>query len=452
MTKPSLTPSSFRGRAIYVVQQILLHILLPFSLIYTYVRLFSAPDGPNHSLEPLGLGIDNQTPCIWLHSNTADGHYAVEPLLRELVHHGETVLLTYGSAEEMARGQQMLTVSGPRHALAPQNLFWAAAFFLFRAKPKVFIQCDDSFNAALLRESAGSALPCLRLNAHLLPRDLQGRALLRDWALAHDQLFTHIFVPNEQERQRFLRVGMPAERLSTLSLSDRPNYVDPRHQTLGKELRQGWPAEAKVLLFAETEAPEEDALLDIFLGLRALPGLEDLRLIWAPRSQKRFEPLAEDLGNRGLSLTRRSYWLDLESAALPSKVDVLLADSLAEMNIWYPMADLTFVGGSLVNHGGHEVLQPMIVGSPVIMGPSIHRMERLIQAAVQAGALQTSRNTSALYDAMALLLQDDVALKAMGKAAHAFADDRRNPARRIHAMLQEITAKPEQPPAQKDAA
>ncbi len=133
---------------------------------------------------------------------------------------------------------------------------------------------------------------------------------------------------------------------------------------------------------------------------------------------------------QGLRVTRRSTLGDLATAQLPADTDVLLGDSTGEMTIWYPMADLVFVGASLNDDGGHNIMEPLSLGRPVVMGPSIYGIAFDAEPAAAAGAFASLPDAAALESRIAALLADRAALARMAEAAAAFAATRRGAAAR----------------------
>lgn len=178
-------------------------------------------------------------------------------------------------------------------------------------------------------------------------------------------------------------------------------------------------------MIASSVAEEEPALLDMVATLVALP--RPPRVIWAPRSPQRFDAVAGALSARGLSPARRSG-LTLSDA--PTDTPVLLGDSLGEMATWYSAADLVFVGASLVDHGGHNIVEPLAQGRPVIMGPSTWGIAFPAEQARAAGALVTAPDAQALAATAEHLLTTPAALARLARAANGFSESHLGAARR----------------------
>lgn len=170
------------------------------------------------------------------------------------------------------------------------------------------------------------------------------------------------------------------------------------------------PGRALCWLAASTHEGEEEPVLDAHLRARAAhPGL---RLILAPRHPDRAPAIAAMIAARGLNFVRRSQGGDAE---------VLLADTLGEMPLWYDRAGVCFTGGSLVARGGHTPWEPAAHRCAILHGPDIANFTEDYAALAQAGAAhQVSADSrgEALGEALAALIATPQA-ETMGQAARA---------------------------------
>jgi 3-deoxy-D-manno-octulosonic-acid transferase len=108
------------------------------------------------------------------------------------------------------------------------------------------------------------------------------------------------------------------------------------------------------------------------------------------------------------------------------------------MNAFYPVADLVFVGASLVDHGGHNIIEPLVLGRPVVMGPSTYGIDFAAEPAGQAGAFESLQDAVALEERIVELLADPVALAKMSAASVAFATDKTGAAEKTFLVLHSL--------------
>jgi 3-deoxy-D-manno-octulosonic-acid transferase len=207
----------------------------------------------------------------------------------------------------------------------------------------------------------------------------------------------------------------------------------------------GWPAFAAafagrigarpVWIAASTHAEEEAAVLAIHRRLRGL--WPDLLLLWAPRHPERFKAVAQQAVDAGWRVATRklTQWPDRDDA-------VFVIDTLGELMPFYGCAQVAFVGGSLQDIGGHNLLEPAAVGTAVVSGPHLHNFADIAAQLRDAGALLVGADAEEVGTHVATLLGDADARAAMVAAAHALVDQGRGALRRT---LDQIAA--DLPPA-----
>jgi 3-deoxy-D-manno-octulosonic-acid transferase len=215
---------------------------------------------------------------------------------------------------------------------------------------------------------------------------------------------------SEDEATRFVALGVPEGRVRvTGSLK----FEVPTPTPTGGELRARYRLDtARPVVAAGSTGEGEDALvLDAFdEARRAHPGLV---LILAPRHPDRFDAAAAESERRGLTVARVSRE---ESAA---RADVLLVDTIGQLAALYGMAQVAFVGGTLVAVGGHNLLEPVAAGAPVVFGPHTGHVAEIAQALLGAGAGERVRDARALAAAWIRLLGDALSRARMAESGRA---------------------------------
>lgn len=430
-----MTPDGVPARLIHLAVQIAVHLLLPLLLLGLAWRARREPGHLRHLSHRFGLGPAGPGGAVWVYAASLGETRAVSPLVRALLAEGHSVLLTHLSPAGLAEGRRLFPdTPGLVHRYVPADLAWAVRLFIARARPRALLVAEIELWPAMLRECARAGIPRVMVNGNLLPESLRPRpglrGLLQAWVLGHYRLFTHVFTRTAAYRDRYIAQGVPPDRITVAGELKYDQWIDPAQVAAGQRLRGQWPAEAPVLMIASSVRAEETALLALISSLRARPGLGDCRIVWAPRSPQRFDAVAQALAAQALRVTRRSTMGDPATAQLPPDTDVLLGDSTGEMTIWYPMADLVFVGASLNGDGGHNIMEPLSLGRPVVMGPSIYGIAFDAEPAAAAGAFASLPDAAALESRIAALLADRAALARMADAAAAFAATRRGAAAR----------------------
>jgi 3-deoxy-D-manno-octulosonic-acid transferase len=182
--------------------------------------------------------------------------------------------------------------------------------------------------------------------------------------------------------------------------------------TLGAELRLRFGASRPVWMAASTRDGEEALILDAIARAPMPPGS---LLVIVPRHPHRFAVVAELLRSRGMPFVRRS-----ENRSVPADIGVVLGDSMGEMSAYYAATDVAFVGGSLLPLGGQNLIEPIALGIPVLIGPHTFNFAEATAGAIAAGAAQLVADADAMAREVSELLSDPSRRKAMGDAARTF--------------------------------
>jgi 3-deoxy-D-manno-octulosonic-acid transferase len=173
-----------------------------------------------------------------------------------------------------------------------------------------------------------------------------------------------------------------------------------------------------ILVAGSTREGEEEKVLQAFKIL--LTTLPELLLILVPRHPDRFNEVANLLNKQGYEYALRSSGEDVSR-----EKQILLGDSLGEMQFYYASADVAFVGGSLVDTGCQNIIEPAALGVPVVTGPSLFNFQAVSELLLEAGAMLVVADAAELAEKATLLLQDKVQRQSMADAASATVKDNR---------------------------
>jgi 3-deoxy-D-manno-octulosonic-acid transferase len=183
----------------------------------------------------------------------------------------------------------------------------------------------------------------------------------------------------------------------------------------------------RLIVAGSTAAGEEEMVLRAFARVRKEPGLEDARLLIAPRHPERFDEVAALIEKNGFTLARRSK-------ARPKESDVILLDTVGELACAYSFADAVFIGGSLVPRGGHNIIEPALFAKPIITGPHTENFRQIVTDFARARAV-VEVNESGLAQEIIRLLADRESARAMGERARAILDGNQGATRCAMAAL-----------------
>ncbi len=223
----------------------------------------------------------------------------------------------------------------------------------------------------------------------------------------------------------------------------------PTNDSLSREFRERFKFDddSALILAASTHAPEEVIILN---GLRQVIRQTETkteskpRLIIAPRHPERFTEVADLLKASGLRWARRSS----PSDASDGQAEVILLDSIGELNSIYPLASIVFVGGSIAKTGGHNILEPASLGASVITGPNTFNFQSIVETFVEAGAiiqLKPMSDSAAIVElsnVISELLADTARRRELGGLAQNLVNQNRGATERTLESLSSILSSP----------
>jgi 3-deoxy-D-manno-octulosonic-acid transferase len=157
------------------------------------------------------------------------------------------------------------------------------------------------------------------------------------------------------------------------------------------------------------------------------------KMLIAPRERVRAEEVIKMAENNGFSARRRTV-----PAANKQDDDVVVLDTIGELGKMYSLGDLVFVGGSLIPHGGHNILEPAIHGKPILVGPHMFNFKQTYALLSERGACIRINDVSQLIDKALFILNNEAVKKEMGSSALAVVEENRGAARKSIACLEEI--------------
>jgi 3-deoxy-D-manno-octulosonic-acid transferase len=436
----------FATRLVYLASQFVAHLLLPAVLLRLLIRSRREPAYRARLGERFGFGPVGAPGAVWVYAASLGETRAASPLVERLRAEGYRVLLTHATPAGLAEGERLFPDDrGIVHRYVPLDLFWAVRVFLARARPRLGVVCEIEIWPAMLCEAARAGVPMVMVNGNLLERSIGGQEPrgLRRHVMALYGLFAHVFTRTEAYAARYRRIGVAPDRISVVGEMKYDQRIDPRHPAAGAALRRRWRGEAPVLVIASSVAAEEEAIAGMLRPLlRPVAGGAAVRVVWVPRSPQRFDAVAARAAAEGWRVLRRSALgpdptgtLPEGTDTLPEGTEVIIGDSLGEMNLYCAMADLVFVGASLNGDGGHNIMEPMALGKPVVMGPSIYGIAFAAEPAAEAGAFESLPDAATLGARIAALMADRAALGAMSAAAGRFAASQKGAADRTLAGL-----------------
>jgi 3-deoxy-D-manno-octulosonic-acid transferase len=290
-------------------------------------------------------------------------------------------------------------------------------------RPRLFIMMETEIWPNQLRACHRAGVKTLLVNGRISSRSYPRYRLARPFfrrVLRHVDRFC---MQSDESARRVVDIGADRDRVVVTgslkfdSLEIPGSSPDRGHNRVLRYFRI--PPERPVIIAASTLKGEEEAVLDAFQRIRAT--MSNALLIIAPRKPQRFEDVERLARRAGWNVARRS---ELRVDAEP-RHDVVVLDTIGELAQLYQLATAVFVGGSLVDSGGHNILEPAVFGKPIVFGPYMQNFAEIARTFLDNGAAIQVRNGRELEPALVDLLGDPVRRARLGAAARALVEANR---------------------------
>ena len=347
---------------------------------------------------------------IWLHAVSVGETRAAAPIVAalKLRYPGHRILITHMTPTGRQTSTELFDDAVLR-AYLPYDYPFAVRRFLAHFRPAAGIVMETEIWPNLVAACKAQGIPLLLANARLSEKSARRYARFPNLARAALGSLAALAAQTEADAARLRALGAPqVEVLGNVKFDILP---PPEQLALGERLR-AWIGPRPVLLAASTREGEE-ALL--FEALARRP-LDEALLVVVPRHPQRFDEVAALAARHGFAVQRRS-----ENTPVAAQTQVLLGDSMGEMFAYYAACDVAFVGGSLLDYGCQNLIEPCAVGKPVLIGGSTFNFAQATAEALACGAAKQIGTAEELMEAADALLRDADARGHMGEAGKAFA-------------------------------
>lgn len=401
------------NRTLYTL---LFHLGLPLVALRLFLRARKAPAYGQRINERFAFRLPAMRQGgIWVHAVSVGESIAAAPMVRALLKAYPDLPITLTCMTPTGSERiHALFADEPRiqHCYLPYDLPWAAGRFLDHVRPRLGIIMETELWPNHIHQCAKRGIPVALANARLSERSARGYgrfAKLTRPMLAEMSL---IAVQTETEAARFLGLGARPECVQVTGSIKFDLKLDEQLLPRARQLRARWQAEHRpVWIAASTHDGEDAQVLQAHRQLLEAHG--DALLILVPRHPERFNAVHE-LCRQQFDTVRRS-----SGEPVTATTRVLLGDTMGELLFLYALADIAFVGGSLVPTGGHNPLEPAALALPVITGPHVFNFLEISAMLREAGAMQSVDDTQALALTVQRLVELPKDAKRMGEAGRA---------------------------------
>ena len=391
------------------------YLALPLYFVRLIIRAVQNPDYLKRWGERLGYGSNLPTEgktVLWIHAVSVGEVNASIPLVRSL-------LDTYSNSEILVTtstptgSKILLDKMGARvkHQYVPLDLPACLNVFLDRWNPKAVIVLETEIWPNILSMCKERGIFTALVNARLSEKSKDKYNIVKPLAAEALGNLDLLIAQYDSDADRFKEINT-ALKIEVCGNLKFDQQVPEEMHSISSSIRDSWSdgGQRPTLIAASTHETEEEFVLDAFLEI--LGEAKDALLILVPRHPERFETVFEYIQNRELSVARRSNKDDVTP-----KTQVLLGDTMGELNFLYSVSDVAFVGGSLVDHGGQNLLEPASLGLPLSSGKSLRNFQEIADELQESKALFLIEEQRELSDFFIDMISKPKKSARIGKAS-----------------------------------
>ena len=424
-------------------------ILLPAFLIKAWRRKKSLP-GLSQRLGwlPDSVRFDGR-PTIWFHSCSVGETLSLQPLL-QILHRRfpgvRFVISTITKAGQQIAVSRFAVYGRGNTFYFPIDLASIARRVLDWIRPSILVIVDTEIWPNTLHQAYRRGIPVFLVNGRISARSFRYYRLARPVLRLVFQNYRALMMQSNEDASRIARLGAPVDKIVMTGnikidrdlLSEDPNdsLVSGLDEVFGFG-RNGAP----LIVAGSTHAGEEQILMEVLRRIRRVSGLERTRLLLAPRHPERFDDVAQSALQSGYNIQRRT---DLSGKSRDA--EILILDTVGELAAVYKYATVAFVGGSLIRHGGHSIMEPAIYSKAIVIGPSAENFRQIVEEfrlrggvrQISAGEENRNLQIQQLLDVFLQLLQNSKEREDLGKKALSILEESRGATQRTSDMIASI--------------
>ncbi len=412
---------------------IILYLATPLILLYLAYRALKSSDYRGRIGERFGFKKIRPTkPVILVHSVSVGETIAATPLINQLIsnypnHH---ILVTTSTPTGSATvnknfGDRVL------HCYLPIDLPGAVKRFIDEVNPEVCIIMETELWPNLVDQLHKRNIPTLLANARMSEKSATGyqkkaAPLMREML----SKLTQVSAQFTSDGERFCRLGLAEDKLEISGSIKFELNISEDLLAKQQHLKQQWAENRPVWVAGSTHPVENEQILQCHKTL--LAEFPDLLLVIAPRHPERFNDVAKLCQQQDFTFVRRS-----EGIAPQANTQIVLGDTMGELLLMFGIADISYVGGSLIARGGHNPLEPAALGKPVLTGQSVYNFSDISERLVQANAMRQVSSADELANVISSLLRDSTSRAEMGNNAKQLVNANQGTLQRLMAWVEQ---------------
>lgn len=376
------------------------YFALPWVFLWLLCKSLSLESYRKNLSQRFGFYQSHEVIDLWIHAVSVGEVVAATSVIEACLNKGYRVLVTTMTPTGLEQVNRLWGTKVSRQFI-PYDFSFAINQFLKDRKPKVFVIFETELWPGVIYRCFKRGIPVILLNARLSDRSFPRYLKIGFFWKRLFQYFTAIYCQSEQDKQKFLKLGVEDSILQVSGNLKFNQLIQANKVKIWQDFRSHYPNK-RLIVFGSTHLGEEEQLIKIMNLLSKQH--QDLLFVMVPRHPERFDKVFQLLENQfpQKKLVRYSQW----NSSMTS-LDCLLVDSMGELSSLYAIAFCAVVGGSLVPVGGHNILEPLAFDVPVLTGPYMHNQKDLLRILQMHQAMIYCSSWQHMFEAINRLLDDE---------------------------------------------
>ena len=372
-------------------------VLDPVYFVYQLISVLKGKENPNRFWERwVSKQIKRPSgKLIWLHAVSVGETLSLLPLIEKIAEDNPKInILITSSTKTSAQIFEKNLKKRVIHQMAPHDTFFVSKRFIKYWRPDLAVRVESEIWPRILLELKKKMVPSFLFNARFSKKSLKKIESQAVSARFIFSLFNEIHVQENKTLEKLINIGIPSENLAlTGSLKDSAKKLAFDEHIMKQFLKAA--AKQNIWLAACTHSGEDEIVLKAHKKIGGI-------LLIAPRHIERGKHIAKLSRSMGFTTQLRS-----EVPELQKETVVYIADTMGEMGLWYSMVNVAFIGGSLVERGGHNPVEAAQLETFILHGPFTHNAEEKYYQLNSLGVGVQIENADILADELKILRSKD---------------------------------------------
>lgn len=377
-------------------------------------------------------------PCIWLHAVSVGEVNLLRPLIARLSQ--ELPEYEFAVSTTTETGYDLACKIFEKHTVffCPFDFSWAIQNVLHRLRPSLLVLAELELWPNLISVTRARGIPVSLVNGRISQGSYENYARFQWFWKPVLRRLSRLGVQNQDYGRRLTSLGVAEKKIQLTGSVKFDGANSDRGSRQITELSQlaGLRPEDTVFLAGSTQAEEDEMAAEVYLRLREQGS--QLRLILVPRHVERSIKLKKDLIAKGLTVQLRSDLPSQPGTRVFDQCDVLVVDVIGELSSWWGVADIAFVGGTMGDRGGQNMIEPAAYGVPVCFGPHTWNFQDVVQLLLDRHAAQVICSAAELLEFVQASIEQPQLAHQMGLRGRQLVLQQRGAVERTVSMLNEI--------------